>query len=254
MKMTNCMSVVLAVAACALAAHVAAANPPRRPARLTRPSGGLVEKPYAGKVLRFADAQSAVDPGLVASAVESVRRQSRLPLVVSRTAPAGGALAWKAAQELASADGVGAAVLVADVPELPFLVASPDGRWAVLNVAVLRGDAARAPGRLAKLVWHAAALALGAGGAGDAGVLAPFSGVRGLDALACEPGPAAHNALVDAARARGVGLVTLATYRQACEEGWAPTPTNDIQRAIWEKVHAIPSKPMKIEFDPKRGR
>ena len=35
------------------------------------------------------------------------------------------------------------------------------------------------------------------------------------------------------------------------EEGWSPSPTNDVQRAIWEKVHAIPDKPLTIEFDPK---
>ena len=43
----------------------------------------------------------------------------------------------------------------------------------------------------------------------------------------------------------------VATYKRACREGWAPTPTNDVQRAIWEKVHAIPDKPLTIEFDPK---
>jgi hypothetical protein len=28
------------------------------------------------------------------------------------------------------------------------------------------------------------------------------------------------------------------TYRKACEEGWAPMPTNSIQKAIWEDVKA----------------
>lgn len=44
------------------------------------------------------------------------------------------------------------------------------------------------------------------------------------------------------------------TYKRACEEGWAPAPTNDIQKAIWDRVHAAPKNPMKIEFDPKKGR
>jgi len=38
------------------------------------------------------------------------------------------------------------------------------------------------------------------------------------------------------------------------EEGWAPAPTNEYQKIVWDKVHAIPQKPMKIEFDPKKGR
>ncbi len=44
------------------------------------------------------------------------------------------------------------------------------------------------------------------------------------------------------------------TYRQACKEGWAPPPTNDIQRAIWQKVHKIPDNPMTIEYDPKKDK
>ena len=42
-----------------------------------------------------------------------------------------------------------------------------------------------------------------------------------------------------------------AVYRKACMDGWAPAPTNEYQKAIWDQVHAIPTKPIKIEFDPK---
>jgi len=30
----------------------------------------------------------------------------------------------------------------------------------------------------------------------------------------------------------------LVPYRKACEEGWAPMPTNAIQKAIWDEVKA----------------
>ena len=39
-----------------------------------------------------------------------------------------------------------------------------------------------------------------------------------------------------------------------CQEGWAPPPTNEYQRAIWNDVHKIPEKPMKIDFDPAKGK
>ena len=55
-------------------------------------------------------------------------------------------------------------------------------------------------------------------------------------------------------RAYGVTPGNIETYETACCQGWAPTPTNDLQKAIWDKVHAIPATPMKIEFDPKKGR
>ena len=28
------------------------------------------------------------------------------------------------------------------------------------------------------------------------------------------------------------------TYRRACQEGWAPAPTNEFQKAVWEQVKA----------------
>jgi len=34
--------------------------------------------------------------------------------------------------------------------------------------------------------------------------------------------------------------------RQRKRDG--PAPTNDVQKAIWEKVHAIPDKPITIEY------
>ena len=41
-----------------------------------------------------------------------------------------------------------------------------------------------------------------------------------------------------------------ATYLRACHLGWAPPPTNDVQRAIWEKIKAEkergPTKPITI--------
>ena len=56
------------------------------------------------------------------------------------------------------------------------------------------------------------------------------------------------------AKKRGLRPEILANYYEACEQGWAPAPTNDIQKAILDKVHAIPANPIKIKFDPKKGR
>ena len=55
-------------------------------------------------------------------------------------------------------------------------------------------------------------------------------------------------------KALGITKKISATYLDACEQGWAPAPTNEYQKAIWDKVHAAPKNPMKIEFDPKKGR
>ena len=38
-------------------------------------------------------------------------------------------------------------------------------------------------------------------------------------------------------------------YEDACAEGIAPAPTNEIQKLIWDEVNTPPSKPIKITYD-----
>ena len=54
----------------------------------------------------------------------------------------------------------------------------------------------------------------------------------------------------------GYGIIPyrLTTYRQACQEGWAHSPTNEYERYAWEDVHAMPSKPLKITYDKDRQK
>ena len=56
----------------------------------------------------------------------------------------------------------------------------------------------------------------------------------------------------NAAKARGIVPGKRAVYRKACEEGWAPAPTNDVQKAIWDKVHEMPTEPIKIKPETKK--
>jgi hypothetical protein len=55
-------------------------------------------------------------------------------------------------------------------------------------------------------------------------------------------------------QALGMASERKVPYVKACKEGWAPAPTNEFQKAIWDKVHSTPKNPMKIEFDPKKGK
>lgn len=50
----------------------------------------------------------------------------------------------------------------------------------------------------------------------------------------------------------GITPYVQTNFRKACQEGWAPAPTNDIQKAIWEKVHAMPTAPIKIKPETKK--
>ena len=59
-------------------------------------------------------------------------------------------------------------------------------------------------------------------------------------------------AIVKHLESRGVTPTIIAHYRQACQQGWAPAPTNEYQKAIWDKVHQLPTAPIKIKPETKK--
>ena len=44
----------------------------------------------------------------------------------------------------------------------------------------------------------------------------------------------------------GMTPATIRTYKIACQEGWAPNPTNDVQKYIWDEVHQLPTNPLPL--------
>ena len=52
---------------------------------------------------------------------------------------------------------------------------------------------------------------------------------------------------------RGIRPEKKTVYRRACQEGWAPQPTNSFQKAVWDEVHSLPTKPITIKYDKKKG-
>lgn len=135
----------------------------------------------------------------------------------------------------------------------------PEERVAVVNVAALAADnpaADRLALRTRKEVARAIAWLCGAAGSQYSDTLAGYIGsTKALDRFEDEglPPDVFMRMNVYAAQV-GVRPVVRATYRQACQEGWAPAPTNDVQKTIWDKVHEIPSKPIRIEYNEKRDK
>ena len=227
-----------------------------RPKGRAKASGGIVEKAYTGNVLRIVNAQSALGSDVLADLVQRMRYGSQLPIeLTSESIPSGETpMGFSSAKK--RVNGVGALVVMIDDANYPIILSSPDGHWSILNVAALKGDETKFVERLKKVLWGAVARSIGAGSTADKGcVLAPYSNVKELDALnTYEPSPMSHNIMLDVAKASGMNTLFFATYRTACQQGWAHAPTNDVQKAIWQEVHAVPAAPMKIEFDPKKGR
>ena len=211
--------------------------------------GGFVEPAYDGRFLYFVDAQGRVPAAATEWVAGQVRVALSLPTRVER--PAGGAKTPDAPPP--DAGGVISAV---DVAGEPPLVVAPDSGWARVNVAALAADGAPAEvleARFKKELWRAFVILFGGGNSlNDADVMRPVRSPKDLDASeALVSSPEPFNVMIAGAKAAGIAPVRRTTYLNAVRLGWAPAPTNEHQKAIWEKVKADkergPTNPITIQ-------
>ena len=134
----------------------------------------------------------------------------------------------------------------------------PEDRIAIINANRYKGgnDPLRPEVRVHKEIWRALGFVSGVGYAPfENDVMQPVFSVRELDAQQYQVmQPMNFQKMYSTLAKFGIKRNRRVPYRVAVQEGWAPAPTNEVQRAIWDKVHAIPKNPMKIEFDPMKGR
>ena len=152
------------------------------------------------------------------------------------------------------------AIWIVDDPDLPLSLCAPEAGWGVMNVAPLvadKPDAAKLARRVEKMLNRTFS-AVHQGGRANMSpncVTETAFDVASLDALICSelsPEPlmkAQANMIATGYRTQKVG-----TYLSACEEGWAPAPTNDVQRKIWNAVHRMPTNTIPILPESKRKR
>ena len=136
------------------------------------------------------------------------------------------------------------AVFVVDRTDLPAFTALPDERVALLNVAPLAVggvEGKRLSKRIRTEALRAFAFAFGAGFSQYNSILmsAADSPVE-LDLVPSKAFLPFDTALVirRVATSRGLAPYRMEFYETACREGWAPAPTNDVQRAIRDEVLA----------------
>ena len=149
---------------------------------------------------------------------------------------------------------------VIDDEALPMSLVAPEGRWAFVNVAPLAKGRGEKPqfleARVKKECARVGCMLFGGISSTYKQNLLSFVGsVEDLDKFDSD------NLPVDGPMRCGRYLLSLGvkpyrqvSYKKAVEEGWAPAPTNAVQQAIWDKVHAVPKNPIKIEFDPAKGK
>ena len=136
------------------------------------------------------------------------------------------------------AQNANAVVFLVATNGLPALFVAPEDRWAVVNVARL-GDENLSTRAQKELLRGFAFLCGGAATSFKQTLVSPITSPSDLDLVMGVQLPIdSLNAIAQYLPGIGVKPYREASYRRAVREGWAPPPTNDVQRAIWEKIKA----------------
>lgn len=156
------------------------------------------------------------------------------------------------------ASGANGAVFIIDDPAYPISLVAAESKWGIVNIAPLKTgakDNESLKKRARRELWR---VFYAVAGAADADVqlclLRPVFSGDDIEALVpntvC---PAVQPRVDDHLKAMGLKKWQRATYREACEAGWAPEPKDDYQKAIWAEYHTKPTQPIKIKFDKAKG-
>lgn len=219
-------------------------------------NGGALVQPGSKKgSVVFLDQQKRISHSVVASVAEKLTNISRIQVrsVVSRKG--------ENVIEATKANDAVLGIAVVDDPASPVMLVAPEERWATVNVTKLAvgRDGIEIPvdvlaSRVVKELMRAYAYLCGGVRSQFEGNLVNVNSISQLDSV--DDGLPLDMVKRFEKYLSGVGVTPerIATYRSACKEGWAPQPTNDIQKAIWEKIHQIPTKPIKIEYNEKRDK
>lgn len=233
---------------------------PKRAARIAQ-LGGFIQEPSTGNVIRVVNAQSRVGRAAIEVSANNFLRILRLPYVIDEGKVDGCPMAY--AFEMLQKPKTGAVLLITDDQKTPSMLVAPESRWGIINVAALMADNPKQEvldRRLQQELFRTAGHVLGAANS----MMQPclMRTVLCLNDLDRDesilPQPEPFQKMMLGGMQMGMLPARTTTYKRACEQGWAPAPTNDIQKAIWEEVKAAnsvaPTKGMKIKYDPKTGR
>ena len=220
---------------------------------MDRRSGGLVYPKTNDKALLLVDSRCGKDDGFIAEFAKCLKRGFYLNVATARRPvnPDDDLFEFAAAQKSKTNPAV---ILIIDVEKKPTLSAYPEDAVGIVNAARLKGgDEAKFKERLTKELWRVMALSLG-GFAATApnghivkSILSPAYSTSDLDAIAARGlSPHQCNAIYESVSSIGLQAAKPVSYKMACKQGWAPAPTNSIQKAIWDEIHALPTNPIKI--------
>lgn len=257
------MTMLAAAAACALVAAAAGGETkttpmtPEKRAELVAKAGGMLTPPSNGRDILLADWRGAASDGTNDIAGVFLEQQAYMfGFPVSREKfgkPQAGSDVYRLLKSKRDASHV-AVIGIMDDPGMPRLAAFPEEAMACLNVSAYRcEDAERERRRITRELWRAYAFALGAYAdipQGD--VLQAVYDNEALDRIRTPAiSPVRMGGVVRTAHALDLRAMKPTTYAVACRQGWAPPPTNDVQKAHWDKAQKRNAE--KAEREAKRN-
>ncbi len=236
------MNKLYIVTAAAITATVAFARVPPIPADKAARVGGFLERPDAPKTfVAFANAQKTVPESEMTEVVNELSRilHANIELVKAENVTL-----KTAASTLKSIPDAAAAVFLVENPDCPnTILIAPESRYAFVNISALAADGA-APAYVnartrKEMVRAFLSLCGGTDSNYSNSLMGKIDKVSDLDKFTNYQPP-----MDVVGRSRkflpeiGVDTRGMVVYGQAVKEGWAPAPTNDVQKAIWDRIHS----------------
>jgi hypothetical protein len=241
MKIKSIILFFVTIASAIVIADVSQTLKPRR-RRPYRPSAGILERKdvIPSRQIDVIDLQKIFDKETLDAVVKTARFRSSLPLKLGKTKT-------QARIEIIESD------------QLPSITLFPDEFRAQINVKPFFADNPTkevAVSRLRTQLTRAAFFIMGSGMVSYKSLTMPVRSLADLDSLV-DAHPFAQEFMhLNAGKKIGVKTLTFCDYERACQEGWAPAPTNDIQKAIWDKVRSEkergPTNPIEIPMPKKK--
>lgn len=189
--------------------------------------GGLVTKPYDGRYVVIENAQTIVAQEDLMPKGSGIDDLFGFPI--------------KYVAKGGKAEKTALHITVSQDPGAPTLLVAPEIPWAQVNVKALGADGAKhdvVVARTQKEIWRAFMMCCGAANSNMSPcVMRTICSLGALDSQPVRvPCPEPMMKVLNAGQELGLKRPEQKTYKLACEEGWAPDPTNDVQKAIWESV------------------
>jgi hypothetical protein len=225
-----------------------AARKAERQAEFDIRTGGRIVKPgtQQGEIV-YADCQTRIPKAWIEESVAYFAKETRFKI----------SLKGGTSFDLNNPKIEGNATLfIIDDASLPTILVAPENRWAFVNIAPIAKEQRPAffEARVKKELSRGFAYLCGAANSQYQRAL-----TRGIVNHAdLDKNPDLSLPVDVIQRFKGymetldVRPAIMTTYKKACQEGWAPAPTNEFQKAIWDKVHAMPSEPLKIKPEEKK--